>query len=64
MLEKLRQSIEDAPLKWEAHTVNLTMSVGLALHKGDDSTEVTLSRADTGVYQAKDSGRNQVVAIA
>ncbi len=64
VLETMRGSIQDAPITWEAQIVHMTMSVGTALYNRADSVGAVLARADEGVYQAKESGRNKVVAIA
>jgi two-component system cell cycle response regulator len=48
----------------KAH-LNVTVSVGVAATMGaDDTPEALLKRADEGVYEAKASGRNKVVARA
>ena len=45
--------------------LNVTVSVGVAATMGaDDTPEALLKRADEGVYEAKASGRNKVVARA
>ena len=64
-LNAVRTSIEHSPLTWENETVAITMSVGVALCDGAKSESIgtVLSRADEGVYQAKESGRNQVVPM-
>ena len=64
-LNAVRTSIEHSPLTWENKTVAITMSVGVALCDGAkaESIGTVLSRADEGVYQAKESGRNQVVPM-
>ena len=58
-------SIEGAPLSWETETVYITMSVGVALYDSANAEPIgtVLSRADEGVYRAKESGRNQVVPM-
>ena len=64
-LNAVRMSIEHAPLSWENETVSITMSVGVALCDSAKSKSIgtVLSRADEGVYRAKESGRNQVVPM-
>ena len=42
----------------------ITMSVGVAQYKGDESVEALIERADKALYQAKESGRNQVIVGA
>jgi diguanylate cyclase len=40
----------------------VTISFGIAEHKADSSPDRLLSRADRHLYEAKNSGRNRVVA--
>ncbi len=42
---------------------NLTISIGVAQHQQNESTEALLDRADKALYQAKHQGRNRVVAV-
>ena len=45
------------------HIVNMTVSIGIASSSPDDiSFDTVLSRADKNHYEAKESGRNRVVA--
>lgn len=39
----------------------ITVSIGVAQHQLEETTESLLKRADAGLYQAKASGRNRVV---
>lgn len=39
----------------------VSISVGLAVHRANESSQETLRRADTALYQAKAQGRDQVV---
>jgi two-component system, cell cycle response regulator len=64
--ERVRAAIED-----EAFTINggrsmrVTTSVGVAtLISGNDSVAELMKRADRGLYEAKNSGRNRVVQLA
>lgn len=48
-----------------AHSIEVTISVGLAtLASADDTVPVILKRADEALYRAKRSGRNRVVSDA
>jgi len=42
--------------------VRLTASIGIATYQPSDSIQTLLSRADRGLYLAKDSGRNRVLS--
>lgn len=61
--ERLRLCIERTPLVTEAGPVRITVSVGHAGSRPDDTGwEAVLKRADAALYQAKQGGRNRVVS--
>jgi len=60
--EKLRQTIASASVPWQAHMLNITVSIGVASH--NDNLSTLLHRADTAMYQAKTGGRNRVMLYA
>ena len=62
--ENIRQTLENSPLQWNEHVLNLTISTGVSLYRAGEKVEETLSRADAGVYQAKEGGRNKVVLVS
>ncbi|WP_331955539.1 GGDEF domain-containing protein [Pengzhenrongella sp.] len=39
----------------------ITISIGLTLHRADDQVDALLARADAALYAAKDAGRNRVM---
>lgn len=53
--EFLRMAVADLPLGFP-----VTVSIGVALHQPDHSTDQTLARADAALYRAKGGGRNRV----
>jgi diguanylate cyclase len=57
LAERLRVYI--AAQSIEGH--NLTISIGVAQHQQNESTEALLDRADKALYQAKHQGRNRVI---
>jgi diguanylate cyclase (GGDEF)-like protein len=62
--EKLRRTIEEAPLPGEQvlPSRKLTISLGVATYPGDATTSAGLVlSADRALYQAKQAGRNRVV---
>ena len=63
IFEHIRNELENSPLNWNEHVLSLTMSFGITFHRAGEMGESVLSRADAGVYQAKDGGRNQVARM-
>ena len=65
--ERIRAEIARLPfaIGREGKTAEVTISVGVsALLKGSDTVEDLIKRADVALYEAKNSGRNRVVAKA
>lgn len=60
--ETLRERIEATPIVLDHATMHLTASFGVAELARDKSAEELLDRADKALYQAKETGRNKVVA--
>ena len=59
--ERMRANLEAQPLRWGPDQRQLTASFGIAeVLPGDASPEAVLMRADQGLYQAKQQGRNLV----
>jgi diguanylate cyclase (GGDEF)-like protein/PAS domain S-box-containing protein len=61
--EKLRAAVAE-PIATSAGPLQITISIGVALARSEESTEELISRADTAMYQAKQTGRNQVVPVS
>ncbi len=57
LAEQLRLAIEDAPFPVGG---KVTVSFGVARHKGGDTVGSVISRADEALYRAKQKGRNRV----
>lgn len=62
--EALRRAVEDHPVIFGNARIFLTVSVGVTPFQSEDSEEDLLSRVDRALYQAKDSGRNQVAVLS
>jgi diguanylate cyclase len=46
------------------HLGRITISIGVALYRADDTAQSLIGRADTGLYAAKRNGRNRVICEA
>ncbi len=61
IFDELRSTIEAQPFSTKAGQIKATVSIGLTLQTGE-SLEDALAKADQLLYQAKEQGRNQVIA--
>lgn len=61
--EKIRIAVSDTVFKLaDNKPLNITVSIGTAIHDGHPDFQRTIKLADDALYQAKKNGRNQVVA--
>jgi len=60
--ERIRSSIAEKPIEGAGDPINVTISIGMATLKTGDTLDSLINRADYELYQAKNSGRNCVVA--
>ena len=58
-LENLRGIIEECHFHYSDQSVPITISIGMAEFRGEDSTETVFKRADEALYAAKSDGRNR-----
>lgn len=58
--ERLRQAVELSETQSTAGLIKITISVGVAFHRPDETLEQTLGVADLLLYEAKQNGRNRV----
>lgn len=58
--ERLRQAVENLTVNFEGHFIRLTASLGVAVLQPGEQQQNFLQRADQALYEAKNSGRNQV----
>lgn len=62
--ERIRMGIEQNTFNiGENRMIKVTVSVGVAALEPEDTMITIVERADKGLYKAKESGRNQVVAM-
>ncbi len=58
--EKIRKAIADTPIEVNGQSVDMTISIGVAQHQGEDDPLDLIRHADQALYRAKDTGRNRV----
>jgi len=62
--DRLRENIAKHKIIIDNKVINITVSIGLSyLNHEDQNIHSLLKRADTALYEAKESGRNQVCCI-
>lgn len=62
--ERLRSSIETMTTVYEASSINVTISGGIATLRDEDDKNNLFDRADKALYKAKHGGRNQVIVAS
>jgi diguanylate cyclase (GGDEF)-like protein len=61
--ERLRASVQAEDFPQLPAGQRVTVTVGLATSRPDESVEALLARADSALYQGKAAGRNRVVSV-
>jgi len=61
-LDRLRSIASEVDWAAISRVMNVTMSAGISEVRQDDSAADILARADAALYNAKDAGRNRVIA--
>lgn len=62
MAENIRRDVETHSITIASHeTLNVTISIGVAMHDGHPDYQRLIERADEALYQAKQGGRNRCV---
>ncbi len=61
LAERIRQTVEQAPFRFEQQSIPVTISIGIAnLSEAIDSPKALVARADKCLYASKKKGRNRV----
>lgn len=58
--ERVRTTIQNAEFTFEGKKIPVTVSLGVATRKDETDWDALFNRADTALYQSKQSGRNRV----
>ena len=64
--ERIREAMSNEPVVTDSDVVEATVSIGMAFYDGESPCTplLLIRRADTKLYEAKNSGRNRVVVCA
>ena len=62
LAERIRKAIELMSFSYEGQTVRVTVSAGVAAYRNKENAVDFLKRCDAALYEAKNAGRNCVVA--
>lgn len=60
--EKIREAVARAEVPYGKESLNLTVSIGIAVMRAGDTEDGLLNRADHALYAAKQAGRNCVLS--
>lgn len=60
--DRLRAAIADAPVSIGTTALPITMSIGVAVTRGQAASDGLIAAADAALYRAKEGGRNRVEA--
>lgn len=62
-LETIRSQVERIPFKFKEKRVSITVSIGATMLLESDDINTAFERADKALYEAKNAGRNQCIAV-
>ncbi|ORU94107.1 MAG: diguanylate cyclase [Cycloclasticus sp. symbiont of Bathymodiolus heckerae] len=62
LAERLRKAVQEIHMQHADNEFGFTVSMGVTKYSENETLEVMMTRADKALYEAKESGRNKVVA--
>ena len=63
LMNRIREKVSEVGFHFRGAPVSVTVSSGVTALRPDDGADDAFDRADKAMYQAKDSGRNQVALL-
>ncbi|HMA12506.1 MAG TPA: diguanylate cyclase [Steroidobacteraceae bacterium] len=63
LMNRIREKVGEVGFHFRGTPVSVTVSCGITALRPDDGADDAFDRADKAMYQAKDAGRNRVVAV-
>ena len=63
LANRIRESVEEMVYVSENTTLSMTVSIGVASLKPNETADHIFKRADQALYNAKSSGRNRVISV-
>lgn len=61
--ERIRANVASIPVVTHGMSIEITVSVGIAVQRADDGPGELIARSDTALYTAKRAGRNRVARL-
>lgn len=58
--EHIRTTVKETPIDHAGQSIPITVSLGVAEHRDEESNTLMFGRADQALYRAKESGRDRV----
>ena len=63
IIDRIVSTIDKTKMKYKEHLIEITISIGLTMHRKDDNIESILKRADDAVYEAKKSRNKYAIKL-
>ena len=60
--EEIRQEVSSFAFRVKDQTIYCSLTIGVALHRGGNTIDHTITHADNNLYYGKRNGKNRVVS--